>query len=56
MVTGVGITEAIKSLSDLQVRCNLRQADNEAFSASGLKIYLNSMSENRLASNALSTL
>jgi hypothetical protein len=31
MVTGVGITDAIKSLSDLQVRCNLRQADNEGF-------------------------
>ncbi|HEY9831005.1 MAG TPA: type I restriction endonuclease subunit R [Stenomitos sp.] len=31
MVTGVGITDAIKSLSDLQVHCNLRQADNEGF-------------------------
>ncbi len=31
MVTGVGITDTIKSLSDLQVRCNLRQADDDRF-------------------------
>ena len=31
MVTGVGITDTIKSLSDLQVRCNLRQADSDRF-------------------------
>jgi hypothetical protein len=31
MVTGVGITDTIKSLSNLQVRCNLRHADSERF-------------------------
>lgn len=31
MVTGVGITDTIKSLSDLQVRCNLRQAEDDRF-------------------------
>jgi len=31
MVTGVGITDTIKSLSDLQVRCNLAQADSDRF-------------------------
>ncbi|MEQ9668895.1 MAG: type I restriction endonuclease subunit R [Coleofasciculus sp. G2-EDA-02] len=31
MVTGVGITDTIKSLNDLRVRCNLRQADDERF-------------------------
>jgi hypothetical protein len=31
MVTGVGITDTIKSLSDLQVRCNLRQAESDRF-------------------------
>lgn len=31
MVTGVGITDSIKSLSDLQVRCNLRQAEDDRF-------------------------
>jgi hypothetical protein len=31
MVTGVGITDTIKSLIDLQVRCNLRQADSDRF-------------------------
>ncbi|MEQ8465569.1 hypothetical protein [Coleofasciculus sp. E1-EBD-02] len=31
MVTGVGITDTIKSLNDLRGRCNLRQADDERF-------------------------
>lgn len=31
MVTGVGITEQIKSLSDLRVRCNLHQAASDCF-------------------------
>lgn len=31
MVTGVGITDTIKSLNDLHVRCNLRQADDDRF-------------------------
>jgi hypothetical protein len=31
MVTGTGITETIKSLSDLQARCNLRQAEDDYF-------------------------
>ena len=31
MVTGVGLTDTIKSLSDLQVRCNLRKADSDRF-------------------------
>lgn len=31
MVTGVGITDSIKSLRDLQVRCNLPQADDDRF-------------------------
>jgi hypothetical protein len=31
MVPGVGITDTIKSLIDLQVRCNLRQADSDRF-------------------------
>jgi hypothetical protein len=44
MVTGVGITDAIKSLSDLQVRCNLRQADNEGFFSEWIEDLLNSMS------------
>ncbi|HBL13518.1 MAG TPA: type I restriction endonuclease subunit R [Cyanobacteria bacterium UBA11162] len=31
MVTGLGITDTIKSLSDLRVRCNLHQADSDRF-------------------------
>lgn len=31
MVTGTGITDVIRSLNDLQVRCNLRQADDDHF-------------------------
>ncbi|AFZ25717.1 type I restriction enzyme R protein [Cylindrospermum stagnale PCC 7417] len=31
MVSSVGITDTIKSLSDLQTRCNLRQAEDERF-------------------------
>lgn len=31
MVSSVGITDTIKSLSDLQTRCNLRQADDDSF-------------------------
>lgn len=31
MVTGVGITDSIKSLSDLQVRCNLCEAESDRF-------------------------
>lgn len=31
MVSGVGITDKIKSLSDLQARCNLWQADDDRF-------------------------
>lgn len=31
MVTGVGIIDSIKSLSDLQIRCNLRQAEDDGF-------------------------
>jgi hypothetical protein len=31
MVSSVGITDTIKSLSDLQTRCNLRQADDDGF-------------------------
>jgi hypothetical protein len=31
MVTSAGITDKIKSLSDLQIRCNLRQTDNDQF-------------------------
>ncbi|MDZ7959255.1 MAG: type I restriction endonuclease subunit R [Aulosira sp. DedQUE10] len=31
MVSSVGITDTIKSLSDLQTRCNLRQADDDRF-------------------------
>lgn len=31
MITGAGITDVIKSLSDLQVRCNLHQADDDRF-------------------------
>lgn len=31
MTTSVGITDIIKSFSDLQTRCNLRQADDEQF-------------------------
>jgi hypothetical protein len=31
MVTGLGITDTIKSLSDLQVRCNLHQANDDRF-------------------------
>ncbi len=31
MVTGTGVTDTIKSLSDLHVRCNLSQADKNNF-------------------------
>ncbi|MDZ8188988.1 MAG: type I restriction endonuclease subunit R [Nostoc sp. ChiSLP02] len=31
MVSSVGITDNIKSLSDLQTRCNLRQTDSDSF-------------------------
>ena len=31
MVTSAGITDTVKSLSDLQERCNLRQADDDRF-------------------------
>lgn len=31
MVSSVGITDSIKSLSDLQTRCNLTQADSDRF-------------------------
>ncbi|MBW4684329.1 MAG: type I restriction endonuclease subunit R [Komarekiella atlantica HA4396-MV6] len=31
MVSSVGVTDTIKSLSDLQTRCNLRQADSDRF-------------------------
>jgi hypothetical protein len=31
MVSSVGITDTIKSLSDLQIRCNLRQAESDRF-------------------------
>lgn len=31
MATGVGITDKIKSLSDLQIRCNLQQAKDDCF-------------------------
>jgi hypothetical protein len=31
MVTGTGVTDTIKSLSDLYVRCNLSQADKDSF-------------------------
>jgi hypothetical protein len=31
MVSTVGITDTIKSLSDLQTRCNLHQAEDENF-------------------------
>lgn len=31
MVSSVGITDIIKSLSDLQTRCNLRQTNSDRF-------------------------
>jgi hypothetical protein len=31
MVSSVGITDSIKSLSDLQTRCNLTQANSDRF-------------------------